>query len=679
MFRAGLRWHFASCVGYAKIPLGGTGMNLTRGAATLLGMFVLIGCGGDDKATVAVGASGGDGGMSFPTTRRDAGSDASVPVSSTSGPIVKVMSPLASSDPVQGPVLAGPSVDVQCEVKARAGVAVDPTKVVVAIYTLTGKDALATVPATLQGTDLYGASVPLNTVPTGPVRFRCSATDKAASSPLTGWYDVYTYYDGGPVITFTNLNEMSVIARGTDKAIDLSVQFKVEAARLSADDTGADVADVKLFISEREVALDPPKAGAYLEEVDFYDFFSGAPVESVTLSVTATNKRSGVAATAKKQIIVKVDGQGPTISITAPALVNGLAPIVGGTVAMAMTITDDLAGVAAGDDKLFAEIAGKLYPLKATTNDSYGFTFEASQFNQTSNISALIHAFDKAGNESRSSYRMNLDTVAPWVSLDPAGVRLISPASPPQCSAAFDPLGDSPSDGQVVGRATRFRAFVWERGIEINQATEVWIAGVRDGSVSLYAQDNPAVPLVVNRAGDKTGRCDAIHGAPAMITFSGVPTGGGPPISSFGTAEDLMSAPLPAGCDVMGGTAAGPKCLGSEMTYVVSHTMVGRPPAVYAQMPTAGTDTPCTGISFDTGLASGWTCVVAAAYDRTGATGNLGISKPIRVCRWLKDGDCEGAQVGDHRTPPAGMTCTDGCVPPDDWSKQPTDTRVLPL
>ncbi|MDB4991318.1 MAG: hypothetical protein JWN04_6496, partial [Myxococcaceae bacterium] len=565
-------------------------MNLLRGACALVVFATSMGCGGDGKGAVMV--VGGGAPIDHPTMTLGDGGVQKI-TRSTTGPIVTLMSPLASSDPIAGPVLSGPSVDVKCEAKPRTAASpVDPTKITVAVYAETSADPIATIPATLQGTDLYGASVPLSAVPTGGVRFRCSAADKGSSAPVTGWNDVYTFYDAGPVIAFTNLNEMSVIARGTDTAVDLAVQFTVTPARLSSDDTGADVADVKLSISEHDVTLGPPVVYAYDKEIDFLDFFAGAPIESVTIAVTATNKRTGAVATSKKQIIVKVDGKGPVVNITSPQLSNGQPPIVGGTVALIMTITDDLAGVAEGADKLFAQIpyAGmsKTYPLIASGNNTYSFTFEASQFSETSNIDAQIHAIDKAGNKTLAPFAMRLDTIPPWVSVDPPHVRIVT-GNPPLCSGSFDPLGDSPSDGEVVPRQTTFRAFVWERGIEIEGAKEIWVAGVRNDSVTFYAQRNP-VPLIVNRSGSKNGFCDSINtgaavdmNVPLTVGLTPIATGGNEPVAGSGMTDDFSLPPSVAaiGCGPYLGSPAAPKCGLSDMSYVVAHSMEGHPSVIY--------------------------------------------------------------------------------------------------
>jgi hypothetical protein len=235
-------------------------------------------------------------------------------------------------------------------------------------------------------------------------------------------------------------------------------------------------------------------------------------------------------------------------------------------------------------------------------------------------------------------------------------------------------LGKSPRDGEVVQQLARFRAFVWERGIQRPGATEVWISGVRDDSVEFYAQDDPGVPLIIDADGN--GICDAINNAqtlgdkaPFATAFGPVLPGGTLPPggTTIPTADPDVNycSGEPAGM-------AGRRCEGtSEMVFVPAHTTRNSTapiPVVYAHaVTTSGVG--CTGVSFDMSGVAGWTCVAAAARDRTGAQGNLGVSQPLRVCRSLKAGDCGGLPAGAIATPPAELKCTDGCRFPAAWSE----------
>jgi len=643
-------------------------MGVGKRVAQAIGLVALVAC-SDSKGTVNIG--GGEGGVEYPQpTYNDGGFNADAGASKV-GPIVTLMSPPASSDPVAGPVLSGPSVDVKCNVVQRDKTGpVDPTKVAIWVYAAGVIDPVLKVPAVLQATDTFGASVALDSVPTGGVRFRCLATD-TASIAQTGFGDVSTFYDAGPTITFTNLNAESIVRLGTDKAIDLAVQFKVEPSRLSAADTAADVGSVALNLSGVDMVLPVTEDGTYKKEVDFYDLFNKMPIDSVTITVTAANKRGSPAIVAKKQLLIKVDGAGPDITVTAPQLINGVAaPIVGGTVRMEMNITDALSGVGQGADKVFAIIPyasiEKNYAVSITDKGLYYFTFEAGEFKGVSTIYAQIHAIDKAGNKSVVTFIMHLDTVPPFISLDPRPVRECA-GTVKTCSGIFDPLGVSPADGEVIQKAARLRALVWERGIDVDGGDE-WIAGVRDETVALYAQQDLDTPLLIDT--DKDGVCDSVDNSasklgakvPFVTKLNPVGISGSLPLG--GSTLDL-DPKAPAGFTPLSGADPGPKCPGSDMTYVLSHTMPGTPPVVYA----SETASLCTGVTIELPTKGGWTCVAAAARDRAGATGNLGLSNPIHVCVQVKDGDCD-KPIGQKGTIPV-MKCTDGCTLPADALTEP--------
>jgi hypothetical protein len=652
-----MRLCFPLCAPYAKITRGDAKMHLRTGACAIL-VATLSACSSDPQT---INIDDLEGGTSDPTPTKDGGRDAGTGADADTGtaitgvgPIVSVTAPAASTDPIAGPVLSGASVDVRCGAEQRPGAApVDPTKVAISLFVGDAPEPKLTVPGTLMGANGYGASLPLDDVPSGRVRLRCAAKDSAAA-PAEAVSEISTFYDAGPSITFTNLNPMSVIARGATEAVDLTIQFKVEPSLLAEADAAADVNEVKLDVSGKEFTFPVSADGSYAQAIDFNSF--PPPVESVTVAVSATNKRTG-AVTSTKQLIVKVDGEGPVITFTSPERPGGADPIVGGTVTMQMTITDALAGVVKGN--VVASIEGKEYPVKVGANDTYSFTFQAGEFEDTQELNVQVSAYDEARNLSLGTFLMHVDTVPPWVSLNPGPVRECARVSM-TCSAAFDPLGTwSPEDGQVVAQAAVHRALVWERGIDIAGNNVVWIAGVREGSTYLYEQSDATVPLLIDT--NRDALCDAVN-APvaAPMGFSATrltpaAIGGALPLGPIDVA------PNPGvGWSALTGAPPEPKCKESEMTYVIRHTMPGAPSVVYASN-TAGV---CTGQGYEGSKAPGWTCIAAAARDSAGAQGNLGLSRPIRVCRKLKPEDCGGAAVGSILEPPAGLTCTDGCTVP---------------
>jgi hypothetical protein len=88
-------------------------------------------------------------------------------------------------------------------------------------------------------------------------------------------------------------------------------------------------------------------------------------------------------------------------------------------------------------------------------------------------------------------------------------------------------------------------------------------------------------------------------------------------------------------------------------------------PVIYSASPTAGNE--CTGVSWEFGTkvsADGWVCFATRAVDNVG---NVGVSRPLRIC--VDDPDRAG-------TPPCANssigapTCTDGCTPQPRWGNK---------
>jgi hypothetical protein len=91
---------------------------------------------------------------------------------------------------------------------------------------------------------------------------------------------------------------------------------------------------------------------------------------------------------------------------------------------------------------------------------------------------------------------------------------------------------------------------------------------------------------------------------------------------------------------------------------------VASPPgAIFALLPTNGANGVCNGNSWAVpfGNHEGWICVAARVED---TIGNVGISRPLRVCY-----DDPGTAFTPDCSPDAGkgISCADSCAPPKDF------------
>lgn len=373
------------------------------------------------------------------------------------------------------------------------------------------------------------------------------------------------------------------------------------------------------------------------------------------------------------------DKTGPKVEFKQP--MSGKTAIVGGTVVVIASITDEPAGIATGPNKLFGSIEnsdGKPVVIEAIADkDTFKFAFDATDFDDRADLTLTIHAEDSVGNVTLAPVLMQLDTQAPWVSLDPPDLRLATlDKGVVTCSGNYDPLGASPKDGEVVLKEARIRAFLWDRAIQIPGATEVYYSGVNEKEVRLFFQGDAEKPLLTDGP-DKDNICDTVSDDGKAVALDPIKSAGTPPPGEGTESAD----PDPSECGALTPMKATdvPKtlCATSEMYFVPTHEVPGGAPVVFGVSATGGS---CTGTAFDSNTKGGWTCVVAQGWDRADPDekGNQGFSKPIRVCRKLLKTDCEGADAGEILTPPKSLTCTDGCtLPPEvkEWGRPEITTK----
>jgi hypothetical protein len=609
-----------------------------------------------------------DGGPSTPDTGTPVRPDAGNP---STGPVVELKNVTAISDPLQGPVLMGASLEVLCEAKQRTrGTAVDIASVRVQLLDATNK-ILDEAPLASQGVDIFKGSVALTKVPTGLVRVRCAAKDTTTPTALNNWSDVTTYYDAGPTITIEGLDDTSIVPRGSDETNgpEFTIQFKVDPAPLASGDTGAEVNGVVFKLRDEEQV--PIKtADGWKFDVDFEALVgTGTAIDELKIEIVATNKRTPTAATATKVLVVKVDSKPPTITVVSPATNT----IVGGRVKVILNVTDDLSGVSANTDLTYAtlgDIVGDKPKFVVGLDrvpgmpNTYTFDFDASNFPGQSDIPINITASDNVGNKAVKDIKVRFDTVPPWVSLESPYVRDCTDKQP-TCSGRFKALGASPQDGAIVGPSTKFRTLVLERGIVVDKIPQVWISGIQDNSVILYTQPATASsPLVVDNDGD--GVCDAlaidlVAGSVTQHTMSPVGAAGIRPPS--GESESLLEPAIPSRFTPLPSGELTTKC-DSDLYYAITQFTPDRATAVYAFDPTG---THCDGVSFNLGSGTGWTCIVAVAMDNSG---NLGISNPIRVCRTGGTETCSSPM-------PANLTCRKDCTMPPASTVNPLGSGLL--
>jgi hypothetical protein len=276
---------------------------------------------------------------------------------------------------------------------------------------------------------------------------------------------------------------------------------------------------------------------------------------------------------------------------------------------------------------------------------------------------------------SGDSILVLLDNQSPVIDLDPPNVRERKKnGNKLYCSYSFDPVGESATnDGDRVQSMALFRAMVWDRTNTAPGQTNYYYSRTDSSKVFLYIQSDPAQPLLIDTNGDSI--CDDIAqgGLPSIQMTALTPTGNarfGPDKKEFTHPPAVPDYDPDAGtspyCDVERAQAPQRLCASqtSDLSRVVSHRIPGnKEPVIYAVNVGKNASPACTGDRWELApfARGGWMCLAVRAED---GAGNVGISRPLRVCLDAPDGGATPECQGDRPPIPASLTCSDGCTPP---------------
>lgn len=602
-------------------------------------------------------------------------------------PLVEILSPVAETDPNGTGVLIDDELDVVCHAtKSAEKGAEDVAAVVVDMLDASGK-VVDTAAASDDGTgeDHYVARFITAKVPdNGLISFRCTAGD-GATPPRTRSAKITTFIDHGPAVEFSRPSM-------EDQAIALSQPLKIvftvkEQPVAKTGDDGASIGEVTMTVRNKAIEL-AEKDGEYSATVhlDDADFFGTLPEGSVPIIVQASDQRMPVGSVNGVTRHVIVDGSGPVVTITDPKN----EAVRGGKVTLTFTAVDDGSGV--DPDSVQVALNGVAYRYSATDDDwsqdgdTYTFDFDTTQI-ETSEVQATIAvtATDKVGNASKDeAIVLYLDNVPPLVDLDPAPIREGVPSSN-TCSVAFDPVGPyAANDLDTVYRLQKFRAIVWDYTNSGMGQTIFYYSGPNLDSVVLRLQPNVDNGLLVDTNGD--GYCDDLVNEddatpPKALPYqplTGIPPTGAP---WYGPAEkDLLASefPMPPALDdgedplcQYGTEKTAPQKLcpkhGDDMYRVIPWTVDETIPAIFGVGDLMGEA--CTGTDWEIGqfVEEGWICVAGRAEDNTG---NIGISRPLRLC--YDDGKDPPPSCLDQDADPPPSCRVKNCKLPPAWPSETT-------
>lgn len=649
----------------------GTGGSGNRGGGAGRG-----GAGGHAGMAGKAGAAGGD--VAGATDEAGQGGASDTP--STPKPLVTVTYPSEVSDPNAGPVLIGDQVSypvtVLCTALASSEPNAQPLKndsTTISLIDSNGVELRLAKASPTANAGEFSATFDLGAGPTsdavasGKISFKCSASD-TATPPSVGTGSISTFVDHGPTITV-----VQPTAASKNPLAPLGVDFSVTPSLLATADAQAAVTAVALSIDGVPLPLPAPDAnGHYTPTVDLTDhtLFPVPPTgAAVSIVITATNKRKPKNATATNTYQVVIDGKPPTAVITSPAP----EAVVGNNITLKFSVSDDLTGVVPTSVYMLLNQQKYFYPGTDTAGwtkdgaNNFTFTFPSNYIPDPKvQGSPSVWATDGAGNASGGvSINFYLDTTPPLVDLDPKPLReRTTVSSVSSCSDPFDPLRKAANDQSTVLDAALFRAFVWDQtNTQLNlDPAQYHYAKIDPTSVVVYAiLNDPAAPVPLLKSSTGGGKCDTLNITDAKVQTLNPIAPAGTPNFSTNPANAITGV-----CGVKTSAGSTALCSGSsDLSVALEH--IG--PNGLADAAIFGSGGLCTGNQWilPNAVASkdGWLCLVAKATDQVG---NLGFSRPLRVCLDAADTDGTGFVGTPPCTDPTTSpppSCTDGCtVPP---------------
>ncbi|MEO6600218.1 MAG: hypothetical protein ABIQ16_10125, partial [Polyangiaceae bacterium] len=401
---------------------------------------------------------------------------------------------------------------------------------------------------------------------------------------------------------------------------------------------------------------------------------------------TASNSRKAPGkATQSVSYTIVIDGTDPVITLVSP----GNQAVVGRATVLKFSVSD----VGSGVDNPTATVKLNDTPfVYSATNGKWSvdatglFTFQfGAEIKGQSDTQVLVNisASDRAGNTGKAAAIFNLDNQPPVVDMDPPNLYEVTVNSTPpdtkQCSDYFDPVGtEAPNDLETITNFGNFRALVYDNTNTAAGQTTFYFAQTQHNSVQIFVQDDKNSPLLADE--DKDGICDEIWTGTAPhqkrpsdkpIPFIGLHLVAPTTYRGAVTYTNPVNIPLTGACT--GGVAStAPKLCkdgSSDMSVVIRHGTSKDESVIYAIDPIDSTDSVlCTGqpwyvptaITANGGAPYlGWVCIAARAVD---TVGNVGISRPLRVCL----DDLTDPHRCDNEAPPS---CTDSCIPPSHFNQ----------